>query len=224
MLLILQTKLQTKKAFSLFLLMAMFLMPLTLFAQEYEKLKIGNERFVKEQTIQKDFGNQRTELIKGQHPYAIILSCSDSRVPPEYVFDESLGQLFVIRDAGNVATPEVIGSIEYAVEHLHSKVLVVMAHEKCGAVSAAYEGGKVSANIESILKRIKPSVDKAKQRYKEKDEILKEAAKENAIAQIKTILNNSKIVSDEYKHNVLKIYHAFYNLADGKVEMIEYKD
>jgi len=215
---------QTNSLTLLFLAAFVFLIPLMLVSQEYENLKMGNERFVKEQIIEKDFGKQRTELVKGQHPYAIILSCSDSRVPPEYIFDESLGQLFVIRDAGNVANPEVIGSIEYAVEHLHSKVLIVMGHDKCGAVKAAYEGGKVSSNIESILKRIVPSVNKAKQRYKEQDEILLEATKENAIAQIRFILKNSKIIENEYKHNVLKIYHAFYNLVDGKVDMIEYKD
>ena len=214
----------TKDFFSLFLLTVVFLMPLTLFSQEYEKLKTGNDRFVKEQASQKDFGAQRTELLKGQHPYAIILSCSDSRVPPEYIFDESLGQLFVIRDAGNVASAEVIGSIEYAVEHLHSKVLVVMGHDKCGAVNAAYEGGEATPNIDVILKKIKPSIDKAKKKHSHKDDILLEATKENAIAQIQTILRHSKLINAEYKHKALKIYHAFYNLADGKVEMIEYKD
>jgi carbonic anhydrase len=192
--------------------------------QEYEALKLGNERFVQEQVTQKDFGKERTDLVQGQSPYAVILSCSDSRVPPEYIFDESLGKLFVVRNAGNVASPEVIGSIEYAVEHLHSKALVVMGHDKCGAVNATYTGGKVSSNIESILKKIKPSIDKMKKRYNDKDEILREATKDNAIAQIKNILKESKIIEEEYKNNVLKIYHAFYNLIDGKVELLEYKD
>jgi len=208
----------------LFTFICISILASTLWCQEYETLMLGNERFVKEQMFQKNFGTQRTELVNGQHPYAIILTCSDSRVPPEYIFDESLGQLFVIRDAGNVASPEVIGSIEYGVEHLHSKILVVMGHEKCGAVQATYEGGKVSNNIGSILKRIKPSVDKAKKRYSDKDEALLEATKENAVAQVKAILKNSKIVTDAYKQNELKIYHALYHLSDGKVDMIEYKD
>ena len=192
--------------------------------QEYENLKLGNERFVKEQIVQKDFAKERSELVQGQNPYAIILSCSDSRVPPEHIFDESLGNIFVIRNAGNVATPEVIGSIEYALEYLDSKVLVVMGHDKCGAVKATYEGGNVSHNIESILKKIKPSIEKAKQKYKDKDEILVEATKKNAIAQIEDILKNSKIVREAYKQNELKIYHAFYHLIDGKVDMTEYKN
>jgi carbonic anhydrase len=209
----------------MFLLFFIFFgVPLMLFSQEYEALMNGNERFVKEQILEKNFGTQRTELVNGQHPYAVILSCSDSRVPPEYIFDESLGQLFVVRVAGNVASPEVMGSIEYAVEHLHSKALVVMGHDKCGAVNAAYEGGHVSDNIESLLERIKPSIEKVKERYKEKDEILVEATKENAIAQIKFILQNSEIVEHAYIDHELKIYHAFYRLIDGKVEMIEYKD
>jgi carbonic anhydrase len=196
----------------------------TLMSQEYENLMKGNERFVKEQVSPKEFGKERVELTKGQHPYAIILSCSDSRVPPEHVFDESLGKLFVIRDAGNVANPEVIGSIEYAVEHLHSKVLVVMGHEKCGAVQAAYDGGHVTHNIESILERIKPSVDKVKETHKDKDAALLEASKENAKAQLKFILENSEIVEEAYKEHGLKLFHAFYNLESGKVDMIEYKD
>jgi len=213
-----------KASVVLFTFICISVLPSTLRSQEYETLMLGNERFVKEQMFQKDFGTQRTELVKGQHPYAIILTCSDSRVPPEYIFDESLGQLFVIRDAGNVASPEVIGSIEYGVEHLHSKVLVVMGHEKCGAVQATYDGGKVSKNIESILKKIKPSVDKAKKRYNDKDEALLEATKENAVEQVKAILKNSKIITEAYKNNELKIYHALYHLSDGKVDMIEYKD
>jgi carbonic anhydrase len=99
-----------------------------------------------------------------------------------------------------------------------------MGHDKCGAVNAAYDGGHVSDNIESLLGKIKPSIEKVKERYTDKDEILVEATKENAIAQIKFILQNSEIVEHAYIHHGLKIYHAFYRLIDGKVEMIEYKD
>ena len=103
------------------------------------RLMNGNARFVKGQHRPANYKRERAELTKGQRPYAIVLSCSDSRVPPEIVFDESLGKLFVVRVAGNVVDPIALGSIEYAAEHLHSKLLFVLGHESCGAVKATVE-------------------------------------------------------------------------------------
>jgi carbonic anhydrase len=104
------------------------------------RLKAGNERFRGEHLKHPDQGLVRVhELEAGQHPYAIIVSCSDSRVPPEIVFDEGLGDLFVVREAGHVADAATLGSVEYAVEHLHAHLVVVLGHEHCGAVAAASE-------------------------------------------------------------------------------------
>ncbi len=112
---------------------------------------------------------ERPELAEGQHPYAIVLACADSRVAPELIFDESLGKLFVVRVAGNVADPVVLGSIEYAVEHLHANLLMVLGHENCGAVKATIGGGAFPPNIEALIKRITPAVDKVRvQRLDEK--------------------------------------------------------
>ena len=102
-----------------------------------EKLKAGNKRFVEQRLSDKELAKHCAATADGQHPYAIVLACADSRVAPELVFDETIGDLFVIRVAGNVVDPDVLGSIEYAVEHLHVRLIVVLGHDKCGAVTAA---------------------------------------------------------------------------------------
>ncbi|MEK7804022.1 MAG: carbonic anhydrase, partial [Deltaproteobacteria bacterium] len=102
-----------------------------------KKLIDGNNRFVQSAQAQKDIGNnRRTELTKGQHPFAVILSCSDSRVPPEHIFDQGLGDIFVVRVAGNVADSIELGSVEYAAEHLGVPLILVLGHQSCGAVKA----------------------------------------------------------------------------------------
>src|SRR4051795_13565486 len=119
------------------------------------RLLEGNGRYArhKEQHPDETLA-RRKELETGQHPFAVILSCADSRVPPELVFDQGLGDLFVIRVAGNIADDDVLGSIEYAVEHLHTKLILVLGHEKCGAVSAAVEGNHDPGHLESLLSAI----------------------------------------------------------------------
>jgi carbonic anhydrase len=121
----------------------------------------GNRRHVAHREQHPDMQVQRRhELAKaGQHPFAIILGCADSRVPPELLFDQGLGDLFVIRDAGNVVDDEVLGSIEYAVEHLGVKLIMVLGHENCGAVSAAVAGGEAHGHIKAVVEAIKPAVD-----------------------------------------------------------------
>ena len=207
------------------LVLLLFLLPSLIFSQEaINKLIQGNERFVSDKTTQKDFGKERLDLVAGQKPYAIILTCSDSRVPPELIFDESLGQLFVIRDAGNVVDPDILGSIEYAVEHLHSQLLVVMGHEKCGAVKATIEGGKLPPNIGAIAYKIRPAVKKAKLTNRDEEDILFEATKENVRNQIEASLKNSSIIKEAFEKGDLKIYEGFYNLHTGKVDLKEYKE
>jgi len=124
----------------------------------------GNKRFIEGKPAAKDCSaERRDELTKGQHPVATILSCSDSRVPPEVVFDQALGDIFIVRVAGNVIEPTVLGSIEYGVEHLHTPLLIILGHESCGAVKATLESeGKLEGNIGAILKKIRPAVEAAK--------------------------------------------------------------
>src|SRR5262245_24451061 len=119
------------------------------------KLKEGNGRFVGGKAMTKGIDvKERAELVKGQQPFAIVLTCADSRVAPELVFDQGLGQLFVLRVAGNVCDPNILGSIEYGVEHLKSPLIVVMGHEKCGAVAAAIGGGELHGNLGKLIKEV----------------------------------------------------------------------
>jgi carbonic anhydrase len=126
-----------------------------------QMLKEGNERYLKGELIQKSsYSDDRAVLSDGQKPFAVILTCSDSRVAPEIFFDQKLGDIFVIRNAGNIADRTALGSIEYAVEHLKSRLVVVCGHGKCGAVTAACSGGELPPNIGHIVAYINPSVKK----------------------------------------------------------------
>lgn len=184
----------------------------------WQRLIDGNKRFSTGKLSEKHLGKAtRAELTKGQKPYAIVVSCSDSRVPPELVFDEGLGELFVIRVAGNVVDPIALGSIEYAVEHIHSPIIVVMGHEKCGAVTATAKGGEAPGSIGSIVEKIKPSLSLAKLKgVKEEHELIEQAAKENVLLTIKDI-KASPIVKEALEKNDLKIIGAKYDLDTGKI-------
>ena len=173
-----------------------------------ELLKAGNTRFVSGTlTPKNDYTELRENLSKGQHPFAVVLCCSDSRVAPEIIFDQKLGDLFVIRNAGNIVDEEVLGSIEYAVEHLETPLVVVMGHASCGAVTATCQGDDLPGHILDLAKRIKPSIntsccidDNAKRHAKKMAQLIKE---------------------DEIVHHVgAKVVAAFYDLQSGKVEWL----
>ncbi len=123
-------------------------------------LKDGNKRYLSNKLSDKnDYKEIRQRLANGQQPFAIVLCCSDSRVSPEIVFDQKLGNIFVVRNAGNVVDEAVLGTIEYGVEYLGSPLVVVMGHSQCGAVAAACKGGELSENIQWIVHKIAPSVE-----------------------------------------------------------------
>lgn len=185
-----------------------------------QQLLEGNKRFSSGKFSKKDFAKERAELTKGQHPYAIILSCSDSRVPPEIIFDESLGKLFIIRVAGNVVDSVILGSIEYAAEHLHTKLLIVLGHESCGAVTAALKGGEVPPNIAQIVRRIEPAVKKTLAQKLEKSHELDFAIEENVKDQIMASLKNSAILKGLVESKELQIVGAVYNLKTGAVKVL----
>lgn len=179
-------------------------------------LMVGNERFVNEKYSNQHIDKAtRKELIKGQSPFAIIVTCSDSRVSPEILFDQGLGDLFVIRTAGEVVDKFELGSIEYAVEHLGTKLIIVLGHESCGAVKAAVAGGDVPKNISYIVDEIKPAVEIAK---KEKGELLTNSIIENVKLVVNKIHDNSEIV---YLANDVKVVGAVYSLTDNKVTEIK---
>ncbi len=185
--------------------------------QIWADLMAGNQRFVAGKARTHDVVPLRGKLASGQQPQVIVLSCSDSRVAPEFVFDQVLGDLFVVRAAGNVADAIGLGSIEYAVDHFHSPVLIVLGHQKCGAVSAACSGAKMpSRNLEAIMDKINPAVAQAKT-YAKADELIESAIKENVHQSAKDLLANSAIVRDAVKAGKLTVIEADYQLDSGEV-------
>jgi carbonic anhydrase len=194
--------------------------------QALQKLMDGNKRFVESKMTASSLCDlqAREKLAKGQQPYAIILSCSDSRVPPEIIFDKALGEIFVVRVAGNVADPIVLGSIEYAAEHLGSPLVMVLGHERCGAVTATVNAkGKPEGNVGAILKAIQPSAKKAKKDCKGKSaaEVVECAVQVNAQAVAADLTKSSKVLAHLQKEGKIKIVAATYDLDDGKVTMLK---
>src|SRR5579862_2487005 len=183
----------------------------------WDDLMAGNGRFVAGKPRSYELVPLRRKLASGQSPNVIILSCSDSRVSPEVIFDQSLGDLFVVRTAGNIADPVALGSIEYAVDHIHSPLLVVLGHTKCGAVTAACSGEKMpSANLQAIVDKIDPAVSLAKTHAKS-DELIESTVKENVHQSAKDLLANSAIIRDAVKSGKLTVVEAEYELGSGEV-------
>jgi carbonic anhydrase len=185
------------------------------------ELQAGNARFVDGKLIHpKQDIKTREELVSGQKPSAVILSCSDSRVPPEVLFDQGLGQIFVVRTAGEVVDPVALGSIEYAVEHLGSKLIVVLGHESCGAVKASLEAGSKSSgspNIDALVAKIKPNVEpyRSTAAY---DKTLREPVKANVAAVAKELLRSSSLIKEAVEKGEVKIVEGLYSLKTGRVE------
>ena len=181
---------------------------LTSAEEALQLLKEGNERFVKGELCAKDtYEGDRQTLSGGQVPYAIVLCCADSRVAPELYFDQRLGDIFVIRNAGNVVDDIVLGSIEYGAEHLGSPLVVVLGHTSCGACTAAVKGGDVPRNIGEIMKKIAPSVTEGA--------TVDEVAAANARAMCEEIQNDEII-----KHLGTTVVPAVYNILSGEVEWL----
>jgi carbonic anhydrase len=181
----------------------------------------GNKRFVAGKPRAYNVVSLRGKLASSQQPNVIILSCSDSRTAPELVFDQNLGDLFVIRTAGNVADPVGVGSIEYAVAKVHSTVLVVLGHQKCGAVIAACSGDKMpSHNLDAIVDKIAPAVTDAKSHSKP-DDLVEAAIKENVHQSAKDLLANSEIIRNAVKAGALTVIEAEYQLASGEVVRLD---
>ncbi|MBI5101777.1 MAG: carbonic anhydrase [Nitrospirae bacterium] len=186
------------------------------------KLIEGNKRFMYGEMTKKDIGeSRRQDLTKGQNPFVTVLSCADSRVAPEIIFDQGLGDIFVVRVAGNVVEPTTLGSIEYGVEHLHTPLLVILGHESCGAVKAAMDAkGSPGGNIGAILKKIMPAVSTAKKASKDPGATLNIAVQENVKNTYKDVMK-SKIVRELVHEGKLKVIGAEYYLGTGRFELID---
>ena len=179
------------------------------------ELRAGNDRHAqhKYQHPHETLARQM-ELVKSQSPEAEILSCSDSRVPPEIVFDQGLGDLFVVRVAGNVASDSEIASLEYGAEHLHVPLLVVLGHESCGAVTAAVQAGEPEGHIGALVDLIKPAVEKS--RGMPGDQI-SNTVRTNVQMIVQNLRKSTPILSQLVAEGKLKIVGAVYSLETGKV-------
>lgn len=184
--------------------------------QALQALLEGNDRFVKRKRKNPHQTYSRLqEVAKGQKPFASILGCADSRVPAEIVFDQGLGDLFVCRIAGNVAIPEEIGSLEFGSLVLGSKVIVILGHEKCGAIEATIKGAQVPGQIATLIKAIQPGVEQ----FKNQPNQLENACKANILAQV-TKLKSSPVLAELINTGKLKIVGGYYDLDTGKVSIV----
>lgn len=182
------------------------------------RLLEGNKRFVAGTPSHPDQSvEHRATLVEGQKPFAIVLTCSDSRVSPEIYFDQGLGDLFVLRNAGNVLDDHTVGSIEYAVEHLHSGLIIVVGHAKCGAVSAAVAGGHAPGHIHSIVEAIEPAVEATQ---KQEGDKVDNAVRANARRVAEILTQVEPIVSKAVQAGEVKVVAARYDLATGRVELL----
>lgn len=191
-------------------------------AEAISKLKEGNRRYTSGnlqhpgQTTER-----RTELAKSQHPFAVVLSCSDSRVPPEIVFDQGLGDLFVVRVAGNVIDDHGLGSIEYAVDHLGVRLILILGHQSCGAVKAAKETitakGKAPGHIQSLVTAIKPAVEATV--YGDLDATIKANVKHVVDA----LRSSTPILKGKVDSGEMKVIGGYYNLDTGAVSFLDEK-
>jgi len=183
-----------------------------------EKLIAGNRRFVAGNLSHTNQGTgRREELASGQSPFAALVYCSDSRVPPEIIFDCGLGDLFITRVAGNIINGEILGSLEYAAEHLGVQQIVVLGHNRCGAVSATVGGGTVHGNIGSLVRAILRAVTKTQNAP---GDLVDNTARENVRLNLQKIRTQSHVLEEMVREGKMQTAGAYYNLDTGEVEFL----
>ena len=193
------------------------------------RLQEGNKRFVEgKSTYNTNDARRRNELVDGQTPFAIILGCSDSRVPAEIVFDQGLGNLFVIRIAGNIVAPSQIGSIEFAVETFQTPLVVVLGHTRCGAVAATLNQirqpqASRSQYLRSILERIRPAVEPLSEIGTDltPEQLLERAIRSNIRMSVNQLRHGSSFLEEIHDSGSLRIVGAEYSLESGEVDFFE---
>jgi carbonic anhydrase len=190
--------------------------------QVWYRLMEGNMRFVQGLFRGRNLLDLRGELTGGQAPKAAVLCCSDSRVPAEIVFDQSLGDLFVVRTAGMVLEPTSIGSLEYAVAHLHVPLLVIKGHESCGAVTAAVQHPEHSeGHIGAIVQQIAPAAEMARGTGKSGAELVEAATAQHLLNLEEALRRQSRIISEALDHQRLELVVAKYQIHSGKVDALQ---
>ena len=184
-------------------------------AEALDRLMDGNKRFVENKMVCSDKTQvRRTEIADKQTPFAIVVGCSDSRVSPEFAFDQGLGDIFVVRTAGNPASPVEIDSIEYSIEHNHSSIIIVLGHQNCGAVKAIYDNN--DQDIPKLSALMKPAIDKVKRL---KNNTLEDAVIANVRNSMARIIE-SPIVGKYIKNEKVQMYGAYYDLESGKISLL----
>jgi len=183
----------------------------------------GNQRFVQNMKVQRNLQEQMLATSHGQFPFAVVLSCIDSRVPAELVFDQGIGDIFSVRVAGNIVNEDVLGSMEYACKVAGSKIVVVLGHTKCGAVNAACNDVELG-NITSLLRKVKPAVDFIRSNNeKMSDSAIEEVAIQNVKVSIDRIRAESPILADLEDTGQIEIVGALYDVSSGRVDFFEGK-
>jgi carbonic anhydrase len=185
-------------------------------------LKEGNERFVKNLRANRNLLEQANNTADGQFPFAVILSCIDSRTSAELIFDQGLGDIFSARVAGNIVNEDILGSMEYSCKVAGSKLVVVIGHSKCGAITAACKHVEMG-NITALLNKVKPAIDKITPTVDDitSDISVQKVADENVKVAINEIRNKSEILAEMEKNDEIKIVGGMYNLENGKVEFFD---
>lgn len=196
--------------------------------QALARLREGNQRFVNnvrsvEALVSQ---HQRASLVGGQKPFAVVLSCSDSRVPSELVFDCGLGDLFVVRVAGNVVAPSIVGSVEFAAATFGTELVLVMGHTRCGAVNATVDAltkgtQALSANVRDIIERISPAVTDAIKGESSREEMLKRATIANVRAAVNHLRHGSRVLEERIQQGKLAVVGAQYALETGEVDFFD---
>lgn len=182
-----------------------------------QELKNGNKRFVTDKQTKRNYKAEIKATSADQFPHSLILSCLDSRITPELIFDQGIGDLFVARVAGNVEDPNILGSMEFATKVKGVKLIVVMGHNKCGAVKGAIDNAELG-NLTQLVEQIKPAITGDKSNP---DKMLDETAKNNVKMTIADILKNSPVISELHKSGSVKIVGAYYDLTSGSVSFME---
>jgi carbonic anhydrase len=201
-------------------------------AQSLKRLREGNRRFVEGEPFAHTHTipspGRRADLVAGQEPFAVILGCSDSRVPAETVFDQGFGDLFVIRVAGNIVAPSQVGSVEFAASRFGTKLVVVMGHTHCGAIVATIEELQGVArtylwNLRSIVKRVRPSIETVYAARKDDDPeiLLRDAVRANVRASVNHLRSGSQLLEQMIQDEGLLVVGAEYSLETGVVEFFE---
>jgi len=184
----------------------------------FEVLKEGNKRFINNLKMNRNLLQQLDEVQDGQHPFAVVLSCMDSRTSTELIFDQGLGDIFSIRIAGNVVNDDIVGSMEYACNVVGSKLIVVLGHSRCGAIAGAVDGVQMG-NLTGLLEKIKPAVEKADANsdHTHHDILNEKVAYANVLISMEEILERSSIIRTLYSEGKIGIVGGMYSVENGKV-------